>query len=212
MNWQVCRVPWTLWVAFRYILSQFQEALRVQVHVPIPQLASPLIDCFVMDLCGSKWLASRHCIMSWHGGQLWGGCLFYPCLARFSLCWWCKDVPQDMTGSFLYPAHLAFSEVWSSFLEVIRLDPVETGESASKERLSVMSVILSCHQLVHQTYDPWNTGPQAREVMVDSELAAVCWVMLWNGCGCHIGPWGPGSHGISGVDSDFPGLWICKVL
>lgn len=93
-----------------------------------------------------------------------------------------------MTGSFLYPAHLAFSEVWSSFLEVIRLDPVETGESASKERLSVMSVILSCHQLVHQTYDPWNTGPQAREVMVDSELAAVCWVMLWNGCGCYIGP------------------------
>lgn len=27
MNWQVRRVPWTHWVAFRCILSQFQEAL-----------------------------------------------------------------------------------------------------------------------------------------------------------------------------------------
>jgi len=42
------------------------------------------------------------------------GCLFCPRLARFSLCLQCKDILQDITGSFLYPAHLAFSEVWSS--------------------------------------------------------------------------------------------------
>ena len=132
------------------------------------------------------------------------GCLFCPHLARFSLCLQCKDILQDITGSFLYAAHLAFSEVCSSSWRSLVWILWKQGSQLPRKGCLVWGSF--CHATGWCIKPMVPEMPQATEVMVDSELAAVCWVMLWNGCGCHIVPVGPGSHGVAGVGSDILGL------